>query len=194
MQRSRWIAMTTGLLLAVACATSPPVPAPRISREGPHRTWYTGPELRAELQYRWAARHPADEWLVVHLAVAGAAAGPVAITRDGIRVQSPRGHVLRLATQDEFRKVHTSLFMAIESYDGWQPFSQRFDRSLQPCGNWFFSPPPSLGFTTTVHPTRQRYCSGPLFFLVPGGVQPGPWQLLIELEESTASIPFEVDQ
>jgi len=36
-------------------------------------------------------------------------------------------------------------------------------------------------------------CWGPLVFQVPGGVQPGRWRLVIELEESTADIPFELE-
>jgi hypothetical protein len=35
-------------------------------------------------------------------------------------------------------------------------------------------------------------CWGPLVFKVTGGVQPGRWRLVIELEESTADIPFEL--
>jgi hypothetical protein len=155
--------------------------------------WYTGSELRAELEYRWAARHPGDEWLVLHLAVAGASGGPVAVSRDAISVQTPRGATIGLATQEQLRRVHQSLRMALTSYDAWQPYSHRFDRSLRPCGEWLFSPPPSLDFTETVYPSRQRFCTGPLLFQVPGGAQPGRWHLVIELEESTPRIPFDIE-
>ncbi len=185
------VLIALGMMLA--CASSPGPPQPEINQEGQHRVWYTGPELRAELQYRWAARHPADEWLVVRLAVAGAGGGVVPVARDAISVETPTGQTLGLASQEEFRTVHQSLFIAIESYDAWQPYSHRFDHSLSPCGEWLFSPPPSLDFTHTVYPSRQRFCSGPLFFQVPGGAQPGRWHLVIELEESTARIPFEIE-
>ncbi len=36
-------------------------------------------------------------------------------------------------------------------------------------------------------------CWGPLVFNVTGGVQPGRWRLVIELEESTADIPFHLE-
>ncbi len=34
---------------------------------------------------------------------------------------------------------------------------------------------------------------GPLIFSVPGGVQPGRWRLVIELEESRPDIPFVIE-
>jgi hypothetical protein len=44
--------------------------------------------------------------------------------------------------------------------------------------------------------SSSQICSGPLVFKVPGGVQPGRWRLIIELQESRADIPFtlELDQ
>ena len=38
-----------------------------------------------------------------------------------------------------------------------------------------------------------QVCAGPLVFRVPGGIQPGRWRLVIELEESKADIPFEIE-
>jgi len=35
-----------------------------------------------------------------------------------------------------------------------------------------------------------QLCSGPLVFRVSGGIQPGRWRLIIELEESRVDIPF----
>ena len=34
---------------------------------------------------------------------------------------------------------------------------------------------------------------GPLVFHVSGGIQPGRWRLVIELEESAPDIPFELE-
>jgi hypothetical protein len=38
-----------------------------------------------------------------------------------------------------------------------------------------------------------QICSGPLAFKVPGGIQPGRWRLIIELQESRADIPFTLE-
>jgi len=40
---------------------------------------------------------------------------------------------------------------------------------------------------------RNEECSGPLVFSVPGGVQPGRWRLVIDLEESRVDLPFELE-
>jgi hypothetical protein len=38
--------------------------------------------------------------------------------------------------------------------------------------------------------TKNELCQGFLYFKVPGGVQPGPYELEIELEEGDVEVPF----
>ncbi len=175
---------------AISCATS--APPPEIQQQSEHRIWYTGPELRAELEFRWAARHPGEEWLVVRLAAAGAGSAVSPIAREAVTVRTPDGRRLALPDQTSFRAAAGSLRIALESYDAFEPFSHRFDRSLRPSSEWFFSPAGAASDRDTIYPSRQQFCAGPLVFQVPGGVQPGPWTLVIEMRESTVRIPFTV--
>jgi hypothetical protein len=39
-----------------------------------------------------------------------------------------------------------------------------------------------------------QWCSGPLVFRAPGGVQPGPWLVLIRLEEGELRVPFPLSE
>ena len=80
--------------------------------------------------------------------------------------------------------------VALERENAWGPPASRFAGSLGRSEEWFFSPPGAYFHRNTVFPSPSQYCSGPLVFLVPGGVQAGGWTLSIDLEESTVEIPF----
>ena len=61
------------------------------------------------------------------------------------------------------------------------------------CG-WFFIHP-SRGLSRVViyiHP--QSDCYGPLVFQVLGGVQPGRWVVMVDLEEENIRIPFLLEE
>jgi hypothetical protein len=73
------------------------------------------------------------------------------------------------------------------------PVLARYDTSRMPCDRWFLADP-FAGFAyDQVYVNTFQVCSGPLVFRDPGGVQPGRWRLLIELEESTIDLPFELE-
>lgn len=164
-----------------------------VSREGRYRVWYTSPELRAELDFHWADRHLGDEWLVLKLSVSSGGGGVTPISRDGVSVLTPRGYALPLPTQTEFREALGSITMALKQENAWGPPASRFVGSLSRAENWFFSPPGAFIDRDTIYPSAFQYCTGPLVFRVPGGVQPGEWALVIELEEARVRIPFVLD-
>ena len=161
-----------------------------VERKGKYRIWYTSPDLRVELDYHWADRHLGDEHLILKLAMAAGSRGVVSVARDAVQVQTPEGHVLSLPTQDEFRRMLGKVRVALERENAWGPPASRFSGSLGRSAEWFYSPPGAYFDRNTVFPSPAQYCSGPLVFLVPGGVQPGGWVLSLDLEESTARIPF----
>ena len=77
------------------------------------------------------------------------------------------------------------------------PLLDRYKLSRDvPCEQWFFAAPPRMIAFDEIPLSSSQICSGPLIFKVPGGIQPGRWRLIIELEESRADIPFmlELDQ
>ena len=64
-----------------------------------------------------------------------------------------------------------------------------------PCGFWFVSPPRVISpRPNEILPTRYQVCFGPLVFQVPNGIQPGRWALIIDIEESQAKVPFELER
>ncbi len=69
------------------------------------------------------------------------------------------------------------------------------DDQIRPCDRWFLVEPGMKFAHDEVYLSIFGLCLGPVVFRVPGGIQPGRWRLVIELEESTANIPFvlEVD-
>jgi len=161
-----------------------------VSRQGKHRIWYTSPNLRAELNYHWADSHLGDEWLVVKVALGAGSGGVTPLAREAIRVRAPSGDTVSLLSQDEFRQALGKVWMALERENVWGPAESRFGGSLNRSEEWFFSPPGAYFHREIIHPSPFQYCAGPLVFLVPGGVQPGGWTLIIDLQESSARIPF----
>lgn len=161
-----------------------------VTRQSEYRIWYTSPDARIELGHHWASRHLGDEWLILKVSIAGGAAGVIEVERGAVRVQSPAGEVYQLPTQSGFREGLSDYRMALERDNAWEPASSAFERSLTRADEWFFSPPGFYFHRDTVHPSNFQYCSGPMVFRVPGGVQPGEWTLMIDLEESKVRVPF----
>ena len=187
------IGKTVNVLLlatATACSSSSSTPKPAVSQQGKHRVWYQGPEIEAELTYSWAAKHLGDEWLVLKLAFAGSD-GTVEVKRSDILIRSPDGSTIQLLDQKEFKRVYGQLRMAISRTDAWVGGSVRFWAERRPCGSWFLGPPGTMAVGHgAVYASPFEVCGGPIVFHVPTGVQPGPWVLTIDLEESEARIPF----
>ncbi len=161
-----------------------------VSREGNWRIWYTSPDLRAELDYHWADLHLGDEWLILKLSIAAGRSGVTSVSRKNVRLQAPDGSIFDLPTEAEFRGVRGSMQVAFRQENIWGPPASRFTGSLERIEDWFFSPSGAASYRETIHPSATQYCSGPLVFQIPGGVEPGEWTLIFELEEMRAEIPF----
>jgi hypothetical protein len=185
-----------GTVVALACTSVFPVVAQdiEVSQEGKWRVWYTSPDLRAELVYHWAAGHLGDEWMVLKLAVAGGSRGVTPVARENVRLRAPDGVLFDLPTQAEFQGVRGSMSMAFRQENVWGPPASRFVGSLRRVEDWFFSPRGQTSHRETIYPSSFQYCSGPLVFQIPGGVQAGTWKLIIDLEEMRAEIPFVLDE
>jgi hypothetical protein len=180
------------VLLGLVAAASAVAQDFEVSQEGKWRIWYTSPDLRAELDYHWADGHLGDEWMILKLALAGGSTGVTTVARQDVRLRAPDGTSIDLPSQAEFRGVRTSMSVAFRQEDVWGPPASRFAGSLARVEDWFFSPLGRTFHRETVHPSSFQYCSGPLVFSVPGGVQAGRWVLVIDLEEMRAEIPFEL--
>jgi hypothetical protein len=184
------------LMVAVGCATGPggavqPGEPERLGRWVVHAK---GPELEAAVGYSQAARDLGDPWLLLALEFTAApGAGVVTVSRSDIRVVTPDGRRLALVEQGDFRASYGEFRVRLERALAILPVLARYDTSRMPCDRWFLADP-FAGFAyDQVYVNTFQVCSGPLVFRDPGGVQPGRWRLLIELEESTIDLPFELE-
>ncbi|HPA80847.1 MAG TPA: hypothetical protein PLS95_08555 [Thermoanaerobaculales bacterium] len=178
------------LVAGVACASAPLPTEGELTREGRTLVRFTGTELQSLVSFRWADGHLGDEWLVLAVWLSGGSAATTTVDRDGIRLRGPDGTRYPLPSQEAFRAAYGELQLALRNVDFLHPPASGFAGLREPCGRWFLASPWEGFAYDTVFVTPFRYCSGPLAFLVPGGVQPGRWVLEIDLPESKVRIPF----
>jgi hypothetical protein len=183
------------LLVISACATSsgPGTTEPGTREVSRYAVIHEGPELAVALGFYQATRSLGDEWLIVAVELTAASGGGRAIVnRSDISVITPDGRRLALVDQEEFRDNYGSFRVALERALRSLPILGRYENSQMPCDRWFLVGPFG-GFAYDEIPVNTfQLCSGPLVFKVAGGIQPGRWRLIIELEESRVDIPFEL--
>ncbi len=155
---------------------------------------YEGPELEAVVRTRQAQHDIGEEWLILVAHLRGAhSSGITEIHRKDISVRTPDGRRLPLISQDEFREVYREIHSRVRrATESSAPLST-YRRDLRLCDRWFLVEPTGGFAQDEIAISTFEECWGPLVFAVPGGVQPGRWRLVIELEESRADIPFELE-
>lgn len=182
-------------LLAVvilwACGSATPTDDPGVRSAGDHVLLYDGPELEVALGIAYASGHLGDSDLVLWASLAGTDDGArVTVDRAAVSVQMPNRRIVPLMTQEEFRGRYGALQGAARRAAVAAPSLVATGPGRAPCGSWFFADP-GVGFPRDVlRISVLEACDGPLFFRIPGGVQPGRWELEIHLRESVVEIPF----
>jgi hypothetical protein len=190
---SRWARWMAGLAIvtALGCSTAVPTATPGVERLGNTVLRYTGPELEAVVSYRYAALNLAEHWLFIDVAFT-AVDDPVEIDRKRVWVRTPTGEEVALATQEEFRAAHGELAAKLAHADvAGEPlgyFAGRIEKRLE----LFATPFEGLVYDSFWVTDREVYV-GRLYFNVPGGVQPGRWELRAKFAESELRIPFRLD-
>ena len=183
------------LILLVGCATSsgPSTTEPGTREVSRYAVIHEGPELAVGLGFYQATRFIGDDQPLVAVELtASAGGGRVIVNHSDISVISPDGRRLVLVGQEEFRENYGAVRVAIDRALRSLPILGRYDRSQMPCDRWFLVGPFG-GFAYEEVPVNTfQLCSGPLVFKVVGGIQPGRWRLIIELEESRVDVPFEL--
>jgi hypothetical protein len=186
----RLLAVLIGVAAGVGCATSVPTSQEDVTQESETVVRYQGTELEALLSFRWADGHVGDEWLVLVVSLSGGRAATTRVDRESIRVRGPDGTRYPLPSQQAFRDAYGEILPMLRAIDAINPPAGEFGGIRQPCGRWFLAGPWDSFAYDTIDVTPLLVCSGPIVFLVPGGVQPGPWVLEIDLQESKVRIPF----
>ena len=190
------IASFAALFLITGCATSsgPGTTEPGTRQVSRYAVIHEGPELAVALGFHYATRSIGDEWLILAVELTAAdGSGRAVVNHSDISAITPDGRRLALVSQEEFRERYGEFRVALERSLRSLPILGRYDRSQMPCDRWFLRDPFG-GFAYEEVPVNTfQLCSGPLVFKVVGGIQPGRWRLVIDLEESRVDVPFELE-
>jgi hypothetical protein len=177
------------LITTVACSTATPTETPGVERLGGTILHYRGPELDLILSYRFANSNPGEDWLFLDVGVTAETRTAVEIKRDKIAIRTPSGEIIPLATQQEFGAAYPKLAALLARADvGSEPLD--YYPSRRPKGLDFLVPPGSGIAFESVWVNDQDVAIGRLYFDLPTGVQPGSYELRIDLEETKVRIPF----
>lgn len=151
---------------------------------------YRGPQIDVALSYRYAKAYPHEKWLLLDVAMM-AANNPIGVPRAAIAVRTPDGTIVPMATQ-----------AAVEdSYGALAPAIMRANVAREPLNylvpqrgrllHYFARPGYGLAFPTAyLDSWHTDY--GRLFFQIPGGVQPGQYDLILSLSHGRVDIPFTI--
>ncbi|MDX2438805.1 MAG: hypothetical protein QNL88_17360 [Acidobacteriota bacterium] len=186
---------TAVIIAAAACGacTSDVDIGGGVRQRGDYQYFYEGPELEATVGTYLAATSIGENWLVLALYLrATSPSGNLVIERKAVSVVTPDGHRLPLISQEEFRAAYSQIHSLVRRTDFAAPSSRAGFGDLRYCDRWFFAEVGEGYATEELFLVSAERCSGPLVFNVPRGIQPGRWRLVIELEESSPDIPFEV--
>jgi hypothetical protein len=184
------------LVVLIGCATSsnPGNTSSGAEQYGRYSVIHRGPELEAAVGFSQAGRSLGEEWMVIAVEFATPSrSGSVEVNRSDIMLITPDGRRLALVGQSEFRENYGQFRVRLERGMAILPILARYDTATMPCDRWFLEAPFGSFAVDTIRVNTFQVCSGPLVFKVAGGVQPGRWRLIVELEESRADIPFEIE-
>ena len=181
-------AATIGLAFGAA-ALAHGVATPEIRQVGATAIVYRGPSLDMVVSYRFTENHPDGKWLLLDTAMT--AYKPIGIPRTAFAVRTPSGKVVPLATQHEFAVGYGEV--------GWDA---TLDRAfMEPMGylpphrvrpiRFFAERGAGLAFDTAYLDAFHN-SFGRLFFEIPGGLQRGRYELLINLPNNPVMIPFTI--
>ena len=184
------------LLVITTCATGTDSNSsdPGIFVMNRNAVLYEGPEMVAAVAYRQGKKSVAEEWLILAVELTSPrGSGPTIVDRNDISVYTPEGRRLSLASQNEFIRYFAKLRIPTEQTLQFLPLLFRVEPNRLPGDRWFFAvSAEKIGYDEIPMNSSQRFW-GPLIFSVPGGVQPGRWRLVFELEESRPDIPFSIE-
>jgi hypothetical protein len=171
---------------AVASAATPVVP--QIKQVGATVLVYRGPQLDMVLSYKYAKYHPTGSWLLLDTAMMSAN-GIIEVPRSAISVRTPAGEVVPMASEEAFLQGYSVLspeilhanatadplaYLVPQRYRRL-PYFAKLGRRLAYSSAWL---------------DEWHNDIGRLFFELPGTVQRGTYELLIDLPNGQVTIPF----
>jgi hypothetical protein len=186
---ARWTGSTLLLGWAIACSTATPAQTPGVEPIGATQVRYRGPEVEVVLSYGFANTRLGEDWLFLDTSITGTTRESVEVKRTGITIRTPSGTDIPLASQAAFGEAYPKLAAALA----------RADVAYQPIGNYPSRRAVGLDFQVvpgtaiafdSVWVSNQVVAVGRLLFHLEDGIQPGPYELRIDLDEARIRIPF----
>jgi len=198
MIRPRSVTMASlalGSLILAACGTASPgldrpIDEPKVDRPGEHLVRYRGPQLEAVVSFKYAATRIGEDWLILQVGIGGMQTIATEVRRDAVFLETPDRRRIPIIPHEEFSSRYSEIAaQARQAAVAAEPLAfSRPDRRGCPLG---FMPLPGTSIVLEAqHVDLREFCQGLLYFPVPGGVQPGRYELVIELEEREAELPF----
>jgi hypothetical protein len=191
------VLVVVGVVL-LGCGSSSPgtahSTAPGVAQIGETMVRSVGADLEAILGYNFADGNLGDEWLFIDLALTGLRAGAIEVRQEAISVVTPDGRRIPLPTQKEFIDAYSEVQSAIRRAAVASQPLEATRGGRRPCDLNFLRLPGTGTTRDAIWINQRELCVGMLAFPVAGGVQPGRWRLVIELEESTLDVPFNLGE
>jgi hypothetical protein len=180
-------AAALGLLFG-ATLVADAAPVDQVRQVGSTATVYQGPQVQVAVSYKFPKLNLGGTWLMLDTTMAATKA-PVEIPRSAISLRTPDGDVVPLASPSQYFEAYPRLAWSIIKDDATrEPLGLAIERRLRPL-RYFPARGAGLAFDAEwLDYWHNSY--GRLFFELPGGVQAGHYQLLLDLPESKAVIPF----
>jgi hypothetical protein len=165
---------------------------PSVAQIGRTQVRTLGADLEGIVSYKFADANLGEEWLIVSAALTGQRAESIEVKQSDISVRTPDGRRIPLPTQKEFIEAYSELQSLLRrAAIASEPLeATRADK--RPCDLNYLRLPGTGGTRDTIWINQRELCVGMLVFPVQGGVQPGRWMLIVELEESSLEIPFDL--
>jgi len=153
-----------------------------------------GADLEGVVSYKFADSSLGDEWLIIDVALTGQRAASIEVKQQDVSIRTPDGRRIPLPTQKEFIDAYPQLQSALRRAAIASEPLEATRGGKRPCDLNFLRLPGTGSTRDAIWVNQNELCVGMLAFPVAGGIQPGRWKLIIELEESSLEIPFDLGQ
>ena len=147
--------------------------------------------------YEQANENAGRDWMLLNVGITLMhGVKPQTLTRDQVKVVTPAGTIISMATQEEFEKAAGEVAAMIKENAMMGEAINYFPREANlPCRIGFFSDPSApradLSFDQ-VGLASSNACMGMIFFQIPGGIQYGDYNFDVHFAESIVKVPMKI--
>jgi hypothetical protein len=184
------VAAAAVVLLCAVASWANTGPTSEVKQVGATAILYRGPQVQVAISYRSPKRNPGASWLMLDTAMT-ATKEPIEIPRTAISVRTPDGQVVPLASHEAYSKGYPDLAAAIIQDNAiGEPLGYLIPHRYRRLD---YFPRRGVGLAwPSVWLDEWHNTYGRLFFQLPGGIQKGNYELLINLPQSQVVIPFTI--